>query len=240
MLRVLCLHVIFAVPKKAIRTSIKMKPFLLALLLLPLTIWSQPSNLGNWFIYFGDKKINKKWNWHHEVQYRDYQLLGDIEQLLLRTGIGYNLTENNNNILAGFAFVYSEPYTAGTDKKTSFNEYRIFQQLITRQTFGRLSLQHRYRFEQRFFINDFRLRLRYFLSMNYVFHKNPNAVKAFYVSAYNEIFLNLKINFFDRNRLYGGFGYKFSKNIRTEIGVMNQFTNTLSRNQLNLITFLKI
>lgn len=225
--------------KRAIRTSKKMKQFLLALLLLPLTVWAQPSNLGNWFIYLGDKKINNKWNWHHEVQYRDYQLFGDIDQLLLRTGIGYNLTENNNNILLGIAFVHSEPYTAGTDNKTSFKEYRSFQQLITRQIFGRLSLQHRYRFEQRFFVNDFRLRLRYFLSLNYVLHKNPDATRAFYISAYNEIFLHLKKNYFDRNRLYGGFGYKFSKKIRTEIGLMNQSTITVSRNQLNLITFFK-
>jgi long-subunit fatty acid transport protein len=216
-----------------------MKYFLIAFLLLPLAVWARPSNFGNWIIYLGDKKINKKWNWHHEVQYRNFNLLGDTEQLLVRTGIGYNLSENNNNLLIGYAFVYSEPYIAGSDNKTSSQEHRIYQQWITRQTFGNFSLQHRYRFEQRFFVNDFRLRLRYFLSMNYVIHKNPNAIRALYVSAYNEIFLNLEQNYFDRNRLYGGLGYKFSKNLRVELGVMNQSTNTVSRNQLNLITFFK-
>ncbi len=216
-----------------------MKFTIAALILLPLSAFTQPGNIGNWLIYFGDKKISKKWNLHHEVQYRNFNLVGDTEQLLLRTGIGYNLSENNNNILVGYAFVYSEPYIANTDKKTSFNEHRIYQQLITRQSFNRLSLQHRYRFEQRFFKDDFKFRLRYFLSLNYVFNKKPSADKALYLSAYNEIFLNLKQNYFDRNRVYGGIGYKFSKNLRTELGVMNQSTNTVSRNQLNLITFLK-
>jgi hypothetical protein len=61
--------------------------------------------------------------------------------------------------------------------------------------------------------------------------------KTLYLSAYNEIFINTEKNFFDRNRLYGGIGYRFSKYIRTEIGVMNQTTNSVSRNQINLISF---
>jgi hypothetical protein len=225
--------------KKAILLSYKMKHLVIVLLLLPLSVLAQPNNFGNWIIYLGDKKISKKWNWHHEVQYRNFNLLGDTEQLLLRAGIGYNLSENNNNLLFGYAFVYSEPYIANTDKKTNFNEHRLYQQYLTRQTFGSFSLQHRYRFEQRFFSNDTKFRLRYFLSLNYVLIKKPKTEKALYLSAYNEIFLNLKQTYFDRNRIYGGVGYKFSRNLRTEIGVMNQSTNTVSRNQMNLITFLK-
>ena len=66
--------------------------------MLPVYLNAQSSVFGNWLIYFGDKKINNKFNWHHEVQYRNFNFLGDTEQLLLRTAIGYNLTENNNNI----------------------------------------------------------------------------------------------------------------------------------------------
>ena len=45
--------------------------------------------MGNWILYFGNKPFNSQWNWHHEVQYRNYDAIGDLEQLLLRTGIGY-------------------------------------------------------------------------------------------------------------------------------------------------------
>lgn len=219
---------------------IALKKFLTILTLLPLSLLAQQSDFGNWFIYFGDKKINPRFNWHHEVQYRNYNFIGDIEQLLLRTGIGYNLTENNNNILVGYAFIYSEPYTAGTNDKTNFNEHRIYQHFITRQSFNRVYLQHRYRFEQRFLQDDFRLRFRYFLSMNIALNQKQMTDKTIYASAYNEIFLNTKKTYFDRNRLYGGIGYRFSKSVRAEIGVMNQTTNTSSRNQLNLITFVNL
>ena len=214
-----------------------MKRTLTLLAFFPLTLMAQQSDFGNWLIYFGDKKINNRWNWHHEVQYRNFNFIGDTEQLLLRTGIGYNLTENNNNIHLGYGFIYSEPYIAGTENKANFNEHRIYQQFITRQSFGRISLQHRYRFEQRFFEDDFRLRLRYFLSTNIALNHKQMQDKTVYLSIYNEIFLNTEQVLFDRNRFYGGVGYRFSKTVRTEMGVMNQTTNSVSRNQLNLITF---
>ncbi len=41
--------------------------YLIALTLLPIVINSQSSDLGNWLLYFGNKQINNKLNWHNEV-----------------------------------------------------------------------------------------------------------------------------------------------------------------------------
>lgn len=214
-----------------------MRIIYILLLISPLAVFGQKSDIGNWLIYFGDKKLSKKFNWHHEVQYRNFNFVGDTEQLLLRTGLGYNLSDNNNNIHLGYAYIYSEPYLSNTEQKTNFTEHRIYQQFITRQSFGRFNLQHRYRFEQRFIEEDFRLRFRYFLSMNVALNKKQIGDKTAYLSAYNEIFINTEQNYFDRNRLYAGIGYRFSSKLRTEMGVMNQTTNNTSRNQLNIISF---
>lgn len=203
--------------------------------------FAQNSNLGNWLIYFGNKKINKKWNVHHEAQYRNYNAIGDLEQLLLRTGLGYNLSKDNNNILLGYGFINSQNYLNNTQTKNSFNEHRIFQQFITRQTFRRMNFQHRYRFEQRWIENqNFRLRFRYFLSLNLAINNPTLKDKTFYLSAYNEIFINNTGTLFDRNRIYGGLGYRLSKNARFEIGYMNQILNGANRDQINLITFITI
>ena len=59
----------------------------------------------------------------------------------------------------------------------------------------------------------------------------------YYLSAYNEIFLNTKTSVFDRNRLYGGIGYNINRAIRIEVGYMNQFFERSNRDQLNIITF---
>ena len=211
----------------------------LSLLLFSTMGYSQSSDLGNWLLYFGNKKIDSKWNWHHEVQYRNYNAIGDLEQLLLRTGIGYNLTENNNNLLLGYGYINSQNYIDNTDEKVTVNEHRIFQQFITRQSFSRVKLQHRYRFEQRWIDDaDFRLRFRYFLSLNIAINNSDIVDKTLYGSIYNEIFINDDQAFFDRNRLYFGIGYKLNKTAKFEFGYMNQFLNNGSRDQINLITFI--
>jgi hypothetical protein len=213
------------------------KKSLFFVLIFPFLLQAQQSDLGNWLIYFGDKKINPKFNWHNEVQYRNHNLIGDIEQLFLRTGLGYNLSDNNNNVLLGYGFIYSEPYLQDGNTKTSIIEHRIFQQFITKQRVGRLSFHHRFRFEQRIINQDFRLRKRYFLSLNFSLNNKQMQDKTLYLSTYNELFIILDQNFFERNRLYGGIGYRISKYIKSEIGLMNQHTAHLSKTQLNFTTF---
>ncbi|WP_299891531.1 DUF2490 domain-containing protein [uncultured Lacinutrix sp.] len=204
---------------------------------MPKAIMAQDSNLGNWLIYIGSKKLNNKWNIHNEVQYRNYDAIGDLEQLLLRTGIGYNLTENNNNILFGYGYILSENYVGDSNEKVSVNEHRIFQQFTTKQKIGKIGLSHRYRFEQRFVEDDFKMRLRYFLGLNIPLQYKEDGKNPLYLSAYNEIFLNTESSVFDRNRLYGGLGYKFSKALRVELGYMNQFFENSGRDQINVIAF---
>ena len=211
---------------------------IIVLLVVPLSMQSQEGNLGNWFLYIGNKKLNSKWNIHNEIQYRNYNAIGDLGQLLLRTGVGYNLTENNNNLLLGYGYILSENYVDQTNDKVTVNEHRIFQQFTTKQTIGKVKLNHRYRFEQRFVEDDFKLRFRYFLSLQIPFSNKESVDNTYYFSAYNEIFLNTKTSIFDRNRLYGGLGYHVNKNVRFELGYMNQFFETSSRDQLNIVTFI--
>lgn len=211
---------------------------LLLLFLFPILATAQQSDLGNWLIYLGNKQINEKWNWHHEIQYRNYNAVGDLEQLLIRTGLGRNLTENNNNLLLGYAYILSQNYLPNEEDKVELGEHRIYQQFITRQSIGRLLLQHRYRFEQRFIADDLRLRFRYFLALNIPLNQALMGPKTWYISAYNEIFLNTEANVFDRNRLYAGLGYQLNPKFRAELGYMNQFLQEESRDQINIITFL--
>jgi len=209
---------------------------LILVLMLPLSFQAQESDLGNWLIYIGNKKLNSKWNIHNEVQYRNYNAVGDLEQLLLRTGLGYNINEKNN-VLLGYGYILSENYVGDTDEKVSVNEHRIFQQFTTKQSIGKVGLSHRYRFEQRFVEDDFKMRFRYFLGVKIPLQYKEDGSSPLYLSAYNEIFLNTESSVFDRNRVYGGLGYTFSKQLRLELGYMNQFFETSGRDQINVIAF---
>jgi hypothetical protein len=205
--------------------------------LFPTIIVAQKSEVGNWFIYFGNQKINDKWNWHNEIQYRNFNFAGDLEQLLVRTGIGYNLTEKNNNLLLGYGFILSEPYISGTNDKKKINEHRIYQQFLTKQTFGRVNISHRYRMEERFIEDNFKLRFRYFLSLNIPINKKEMTDNTVYFTAYNEIFLNVKSPVFDRNRLYGGLGFVINKNFKVEAAMMTQLLETKKRSQFQIVLF---
>ena len=207
------------------------------MLMLPFSAISQNSDFGNWLIYIGSKKLNSKWNIHNEIQFRNYDAVGDLEQLLLRTGVGYNLSENNHNLLVGYGYINSENYHGDTSEKITVNEHRIFQQFTSKQKIGAVSLTHRYRFEQRFVEADFKMRLRYFLAFKIPLVKTEAILAKLYLSAYNEVFLNTESAVFDRNRIYGGFGYQVNKNIRVEAGYMSQLFENASRDQFNLITF---
>jgi len=103
---------------------------------------------------------------------------------------------------------------------------------------GIVAVQHRYRIEERFIEDDFRMRFRYFLSFNIPLNKKELTDKTLYLSTYNEIWVNTSRTIFDRNRLYGGLGFKLNDTARFEVGYMNQFLPGFSRDQLNLITFL--
>ena len=218
------------------KTESNMKNQLLIILFLIniFSVKSQESNIGNWLIYFGNKDLNSSFNWHHEIQHRNYNILGELEQLLVRTGLGYNVNENNN-ILLGYGFIDSRNKAIESNEILKVNEHRIYQQFISKQVIGKIKIQHRYRFEQRFIEDDFKLRYRYFLSLNIPLLKTN---KKYYISAYNEIFIDAsQENSFDRNRIYGGLGYKLNSNIKLELGYMNQIFNNSTRDQFNVICF---
>ncbi|MCG8576442.1 MAG: DUF2490 domain-containing protein, partial [Flavobacteriales bacterium] len=57
-----------------------------------------------------------------------------------------------------------------------------------------------------------------------------------YLSGYNELFINQEEgNYFDRNRIYGGLGFMLNKNLKFELGYMNQIFGNGSRDQVNVI-----
>lgn len=195
------------------------------------------NKIGNWLFFLGNKKITEKVNWHHEIQYRNYTFTGDLEQLLLRTGVGYNLN-TNHNLLLGYGFIRSENYINSSDDKMVVNEHRIFQQYILKHQIKRLYFSHRFRLEERFIEANFKTRFRYFISLNVPLNQTQLQSNTFYLSGYNEIFLHPETNVFDRNRAYGGIGYKFGDLIKIELGYMNQLIGDISRDQIVTTVFL--
>ncbi len=205
------------------------------------------SQTGAWYMYFYSHQFkNSQFGIQGDFQYRDWQGLGDMEQLLLRSGFTYTPKNANIKFTLGYGNVTSG-IPGSSDTKSS--ESRIYQEVLFPQKFGRFHLTHRFRYEQRFVENqDFRSRYRYNLFLNIPINKKELSPKALYVAFYNELFINGQqdignnqtVEIFDRNRTYLGFGYVLNKKIRFQFGWMNQKTNSWGKGQLQFSMHHKI
>lgn len=223
-----------------------MKKYLLALylgtcLLFPTVAHAQPDEgkTGAWYMYFWNTKIKESnWGFQGDVQYRNWNLIGDLEQLLLRGGLTYQPANTQAKFTLGYGYVATGAFGKS---QTTRQESRIYQEALLPQKIGeRYYLTHRFRYEQRFVENqDFRTRWRYNLFLNIPLNRRDLQPGAVYIALYNELFINGQraigngntVEIFDRNRAYGAIGYSLKKGLRIQAGVMKQTTDTWKKRQ---------
>lgn len=192
-------------------------------------------------MYFWDASISEsKFGFEGDIQYRNWNLVGDLEQLLLRAGATYSVN-SNLKLTLGYGHITTGEF--GDSNETS-SESRIYQQaLIPHKIASRVFLKHRFRYEQRWVENqDFRTRYRYNLFLNIPLNQPDLNKNSIYIALYNELFINgernigdgRNVEIFDRNRLYGALGYAIQDNLKVQLGFMEQTTNSLSKGQLQL------
>ncbi len=223
---------------------------LLAVLLLCITLSSNTfaqtpvdeDDLGAWYMYFFSTKFGEsQWGLQGDVQYRNWDLGGDLEQLLLRGGGTWTSSTGNAILTLGYANITSGEF--GSSDSTS-NESRIYQEALLKQSLGsRLKLRHRFRYEQRWVEDqDFRTRFRYAIFADIPLNRTDLKQGAWYLALYNEVFLNgergigngRKVEVFDRNRTYAALGHSLTNQIKIQAGYMHQSTNSIDKGQFQL------
>ncbi|MGY8940671.1 MAG: DUF2490 domain-containing protein [Flavobacteriales bacterium] len=198
--------------------------------------------MGAWYMYFFNTTFNEsQWGLQGDVQLRNWNIAGDIEQLLLRGGITYQPNVADIKLTLGYGNITTGTY--GPDKSTSA-ESRIYQEVLFPIQFGnRISTNHRFRYEQRFVEGqELRTRYRYNLFLNIALNKAEFDNKTVYLALYNELFINGQRNtgngnavaIFDRNRFYAALGYVIDQGRKVQFGIMNQTTEHWRKNQLQI------
>ncbi|NJB70561.1 hypothetical protein GGR42_001023 [Saonia flava] len=204
--------------------------------------------LGAWYMYFFDTTFKESsWGLQGDIQYRNWDLGGDLEQLLLRGGLTYKPKSTNLKLTLGYGNISTGAFGSETSKT---QESRIYQEAIFPVQFGsRIYTNHRFRYEQRFVENqDFRTRYRYNLFVNVALNKKTMEAKTVYLALYNELFINgqrdigdgRSVEVYDRNRLYTAIGYVIKKGLKVQLGIMKQTTDNWSKKQLQLSLHQKI
>lgn len=211
---------------------------------LPTSLSSQvdESQTGAWYMYFWNTSFGESnFGLQGDVQYRNWDLLGDLEQLLLRGGLTYQPNNSTVKFTLGYGNITTGAFGDATE---TVSESRIYQEaLLPQKVGGRFYLTHRFRFEQRWVEGqDTRTRWRYAIFLNVPFNK-PNLEKGtIYLALYNELFINggrnigdgRMVEVFDRNRAYGAIGFGLADNLRTQLGYMQQTTDNISKGQMQL------
>ena len=131
-------------------------------------------------MYFYNHQFkNSQWGIQGDLQYRDWQVLGDQEQLLLISGITYRPKDARVLLTLGIANITSGQF--GESYDTS-HENRIYQEaLLPQKTGNRLLITHRFRYEQRFVESqDFRTRYRDNLFIIIPFNGKDLSAKTIY------------------------------------------------------------
>ena len=202
--------------------------------------------LGGWYMYFFDTDFGtSNFGIMGDVQHRSFNVAGDFQQLILRAGLSYKITNSTLRAVAGYSY-----FNTGTfgPSNAQLREDRFYQDLIWTNTFfeGRIALLHRIRIEERLIEDqDFRSRYRYFLNAKVPLNTKTIGPKTFFTYVAGEVFVNGEqdigdgqtVSLYDRTWLFGGLGYQIKKGLRAEAAYMREITNTQTKGQLILSLF---
>ena len=90
--------------------------------------------MGGWYMYFWSwsqqKDKNKKqgeFGLQGDVQYRNWNVVGDLEQWLLRGGLSYQPGKTRRKFTFGYAHITTGAFGESSDKTT---ENRIYQEAL--------------------------------------------------------------------------------------------------------------
>ncbi len=193
-------------------------------------VWGVAMARGN-FAYL-NSDLSKRWLWWVEGQARFRECCNDnfaLNQSLLRPGLGYALTDQST-VWVGYARV--ENYLPD---HTDIPENRIWEQYMWSGKTPLGAFTFRPRLEQRFQANggDMGSRFRQFLKFSWPISFLPEGTDFV---VWDEVFVNLyqtdwapqvsSHQGLDQNRAFVGIGYRFTPEIKTEIGYLNQYIAT--------------
>jgi len=189
-----------------------------------------------WTPVFVTAPLSTSFLGYAEIHPRFGDDVSGLNQLILRTALGYKLNENWS-VWQGYARITTHE---NVNYQSDFiEEHRIYQQLTYSDTLPFIKIQCRTRLEARWIDHTdvTALRARTMLRMDVPLPMVPD----WSFVTYDEIFINLNgvsggpEAGFDQNRWFIGFNREFTKQINVDFGYHMQIINTRTENTVNQI-----
>ncbi|WDZ99783.1 DUF2490 domain-containing protein [Mucilaginibacter sp. SJ] len=201
--------------------SIALVLFLLTI--CSITVKAQDSKVGTWGIVTvvlpGDS--SHKWGGYTEFQTRTNNVFSQFQYYEVKAGVSYDIDRNFTALLGTGRYTTFDYMDVGKGPTTT--ETRFWEQITSNQFLYRIKLEHRYRVEQRWVNSDYRNRFRYRLNVFVPLNSTKIEAKTWFISVFDEVFLNNKVPNFERNRISAAVGYQFDKSWILQAGWINQY-----------------
>lgn len=180
----------------------------------------------SWYMLFGNHRLTRQVGLHTEYQFRRTGLGADWQQSLLRFGLDWH-RDDQHVVTGGYGWIRSFPYGEQPIAET-FDEHRIWQQLVTKSVTGQFKWVHRYRLEQRLMQfssgSRWQHRARYFMQVKWPVPNHPEWA----VTAYEEAFIGLRsldtpvLNLLQQNRMSVALNRKWEGGTSVQVGYLRQ------------------
>lgn len=197
------------------------KLILILILFINQFIYAQEEpSLGSWYVYNGFYELSPKFELFFEAQLRTYEFASQPQSVFVRPFLSYNVDKN-------LQFGISQEYHSNWNKEEegqfwiNAEEYRTTLQAISKQSFGRFHLQHRYRYELRVLEENFSTRARYRLQVGVPLTNNKMEEGVFFTTFGNEVLIDVTPNVqMSQNRAYAMLGYQLTPTLNVQSGYM--------------------
>lgn len=192
-----------------------------------------------WVGSINNFRVNKNWAVQFDFHLRSTDKWEHLQTMIIRPGISYRFNPKWN-VVVGYNHMENKALVGSVSGYIPENH--LWEQVWFRHPLKKANIIHRISVEQRFIQyayaeNNslksreavFTQRFRYLLRTQIpLAHSKPTFKKGAYFIAQDELFLNIhhKENAngqgFDQNRVFAGFGYRFSPKVDIEAGYQNR------------------
>ena len=195
--------------------------FIALFFLIPVKNYSQ--GLGCWNSLNINYDKGKKWSFASEIQLRSLQFYKNYNYHEYKGIIGYKLIPNlQTSLVLGRYTTFSKGKTFQSPLLAE--EFRVAVQLGLKNSIGKVQVDHRYRFEKRYYTNGNRgIRVRYRVGLSIPLDQK----KLTSLSASNEFLIAINsgsaIIRYDKNRINIGLTRKLTNTVSMQLGYLNQY-----------------
>jgi len=192
------------------------------------------TNAVSWLMYAGHHPTAAHWGVFTYIHAGRAHFLTVWQQLVIRTAATYRFSPHVQ-VAAGYVWTRTGRYGDFPAPKP-YLAHRAYEQLVLKQEFKHLDIEHRYRVEQRWLQNftsgdayswGYDNRFRYQLKGTLPISKAGDEGQRWHLFGAGEVLLHSGPNhgpdIFNQTRALGGIGYRFSMQNKIEFAYQHQY-----------------